>query len=350
MNQWLAENRYRSYPFEQNQVLPFPDTVIVSAQVVLATAFAVTDVTLTSVTASSGALALVFSIGSSVLTGYTLEGSIATGAAEEVRIALTVKHSSTAHPELGYGFLVIGQPGDAVSAVTTTGLTAVLDRSVIRYQVANQTLHLRVANTLRVGASTVTFTAGSPQSFGIQGLVAVIEEGCVERAISPTAQQEEVVPTVRGSTTSLVDIPNPGTTRSMVEAGSVTTITVTPATPVTTTPTIPTDRDADVVTGVINSQRVISAGYNVKLGGNVPANTVQISYQLAAGLGMDCSGVLGYTSAVRSAQCVKSINGVYPTGQDLTLTPDTGIAILSDQNAHRLIILVNPLNLTRVAP
>ena len=348
-NQWLSENRYRSYPFEQDSVLPFPNTVLVSAQVVLATVFDVTDVTLVSVTASGGTRLLVFSVGSSPMPGYTLEATITTAAADEVRIPLVLKLSGTPTPSLGYGFLMIGQPADAaVSSVS--GLTAKLDRSVIRYQVANQALVLRVANKLRAGGSTVAYTAGTPATIIVQALDATVVAECVERAIAPTNQQEEMEPTVRGDSTTLVNIPAPGTTHTVLTAGGVTGITTTPAAIVVTTPTVPTDRDADVETGIVPSTHVLTAGYNVKLSGNVPENIVQLNYQLGAGLGMDCSGILGYTPGVLSKNCVKSINGVYPSGQDFNLTPDTGIALLSDQDGHRIVILVNPLNVTRVSP
>jgi hypothetical protein len=349
VNQWLAGNRYRRYPFEQDTTLPFPDTVVVSAQVVLATAFAVTDVTLTSVVAGTNALTLIFAIGSTPLPGYTLEGTISTLAAEEVRIPLVLKLSGTPYPALGYGFLMIGQPTDAAVS-SMSGLTAKLDRSVIRLNVASQTLNVRVANTLRAGASTVAYVGGTPQVLSVQGMTSSTVAACIERATAPTAQQEEMEPTVRGAATTLVDIPSPGGTRTVLSAGAVTTITTTPATQTTTVPAVPTDRDADVDVGIVPTTRVLSAGYNVKLSGNVPLNTVQLNYQLAAGLGMDCSGILGYSPATLSRVCVKSINGVYPVAQDLTLTPDTGIAILPDQLNHRLLILVNPLNLTRVHP
>ncbi len=489
MNQWLGDNRYRRYPFEQDANLPgIPDSFVVDAQIVISTKFEVIDVQLKEVIPDEGVVTLVFDIVSEVLPGYTLEGDVLVDAADETRITLVLKLDGVEHPELGYGYLIIGRPSDALDipfngltgsyfsnqfltdpptlvridpvvdfdwlngspdpsippdqfsvrwtgevqpvfsemytfntssddgirlwvnnvvvinnwtdhppthdsgsialtantkysirlefyengggAVASLGwqsgsqsfesipanrlfpadMDAKLDHSVIRYMVSHDTLQIRVANKLRAGGSTVEYTPESPDDLNIVPRIETTVGNCNEHATAPVATQRHMSPVVRGVTTTSVSIPSPGGTHTELSADTPVTITTTPASSATVVPELPIDRVADVDGGVVPAGSVISKGHNVKLTGDIPNKTVTFNYQLGGGLGMDCSGILGYDDALLSVDCVKSVNGVYPIGQDLAVAADPGIAVLPDQDGHRIVLLVNPLNLTRVAP
>ncbi len=349
MNQYLTENLYRRFPFRQDVDLPFGDTVVVDAHIILSTAFGDTAVRLELVTRSGSDTTFQFTISALDLDGYVLVGTVNDAAAENTRVLLQVEDlSAVPHPELGYGFMVIGSTVGLTGLGPSTVASADLDLNVIRVMRPNQTLLIRVANMTRPGASECSETAGDESVTSLLGRVATEVAGCVELTTEPDVDQ---VSADQDGNTSEVPIVPPDVTLTRYADGLVTTITTTAAAITDAIPTLPEDYDAVVDTGPVEVSPIIAGGHNVDLSGDFSAGQLAFNYRLGGGDGIDCDGVLGYDDLGRSAkECVKSLNGVHTLDGKLTLTAEHGLELLSDPFGHRIIILVNSEDLKRVTP
>ncbi len=360
MNQYLAGNHYRRFPFVLDADIPFSDEVLVDLQVVLSTKFdlfalAADGVELIQVDRLAGVATLTFLIVSAELPDYKLVGEVSEAAAEDTRILLALVDSSdVAHPELGYGIAIIGKASDLTTLGGTTVLSAALDRSVIRLNVTNDTLNLRVANANRQGPSSCDETEGAIETITLQGRSADEVPSCVETTTSPAEDvtQEQMVPDVKGTATTPVAIVPPTDTHTRYPNTVVTTIDTHLAVIEDEIPELPTLYDAVVDgAGPVAVTRTLDVGDNVVLSGSLANKLLTFKYKLNGGTGMNCVDVKGYTDLGRlSKDCVKSINGVYAQGGSFTLAAGAGISLLPDQAGHRILVLINASDLTRAAP
>lgn len=348
MNQFLTANHYRRLPFVEDAVLPFADDAFVDARVVLAQAFGATTVSLTSLTRASSTTSFVFTITSGLLSGYMLRGSVADAAAEDTRVLLAlVDGSLAARPDLGYGVVFIGSTASLQLLGSSTSMSATLDPSAGRLNTANRPLVLRVGNMFRPGPASCAQTDGSAVTFALQGREAEVLDGCVEVVTAPPQDitQEQMVPDVTGTSTTPVAVPPPASTYTAYPNTSVTTITTHPT---TINDAIPTSGVQATVAPV--AANAVTAGHNAKLSGSLAEKLVTFGYKLNGGTGIDCDGVLGYILGTVAGDCVKSVNGVSSADGTLVLATGAGVGLVSDQAAHRILVLVNAENLTRVQP
>lgn len=350
MNQYITANHYRRYPFVIDATVPFGDAVLVDARLVLSTDFGVVSVVMTSVTRSGGISTLVFTVNSSLLgTAYTLSGTIVDGAAADTRVLLALKDgSSVPRPDRGYGVIFIGSTAGLVALGNgTTGVGALtVDPSTYRRNVSNKTYTLRVGNMFRPGPANCAQTDGSPAVISLQNRVATVLAGCVEVTTAPSEDitQERMVPDVKGTSTTPVAVPHPGSTYTAYPNGSVTTITTHPTTINDAIPTSGVDATVAPVTPSV------TAGHNARLSGSLAEKLVSFGYKLNGGTGMDCGGVQGYTLGTTAGDCVKSVNGVSAADGLLQLAAGAGVSLVSDQAGHRILVLINAENLTRAQP
>ncbi len=349
MNQYLTENHYRRFPFQQDTEMAFADDAVVDASVVLSTAFAATGVRLALIEAGVGSTKLWFAIDSTTLPDYQLLAEVPDDTDEDTRILLSLLASDLEpHPELGYGYLVIGSTASLAGWGAPVEPDSELDRNVIRAMRTNQALTIRVANKTRPGPSSCAETAGAESVTSLLGRVATEVAGCVELTTSPDIDQ---VSADEDGNTAEVPIVPPEVTLTRYADGVVTEITTTLATITDAIPELPDGYDAIVDTGAVEVSPVVAAGHNVDLSGNLSDGQLTIGYRLGGGDGIDCTGVKGYDDLGRLAKdCVKSVNGAHTLDGKLALASSGDLSLLSDPLGHRIIVLVNSQDLKRVDP
>ncbi len=347
MNQRLAANRYRRFPFVQDAVLPFPDRFLVDLRLVLSQRFGEFTVTLAELGNTAGFCELWFTINSTDLPGYGLWVGFMDTEGQDSRVLLTLQTiGGTPHPELGYGVAFIG---DAVAVpAPTVGLSILVDPACLRLHANGQPMVLRVANMFRPGQSSCTETQTSTSTLSIMGRVAETVTDCIEVTTAPSALQTEVIPTLTGAQTDDVAIPSPAGTHTRYQDGVVTLITTHDATIDDAIPTAPAWAAEVNGAGPVVAEPVLAAGHNLRLTGSVADNAVTLGYRLGAGSGVDCTTVKGYPALGRlSVECVKSINGAH--GPELELDVGNGLSLLTDPSSHRLLLLVNAGDLGRAS-
>ncbi len=353
MNQYITENHYRSFPFLQGYTNNFSDALIVDAQVVLATDFQLyVDgyVAFSSTISIAGGATLVFTIHSTALSGYKLVGDVL-DSADDTRILLTlVDASDVPHPELGYGFVVVGNMASLISYGKGIPFTPVpLDPAITRVFATNQPLSIFVGNKTRPGPSLFGETIGAASSFDLQARIAETVEGCIEVTTEPDVDQVSVDDV--GNATEIA-IPAPDSSYDQFSDGTITTVTIHDIDILDAIPTLPTAYDAVVEGGVACAPGcVVGPGYNVVLSGDLEAQTLKFTYQLGGGLGVNCDSVPGYpVLGTVASDCVKAINGTHTHNGVLTLKGGTGVSLVQDPAGHRILVLVNASDLTRAAP
>jgi hypothetical protein len=360
VNQFIAANRYRRYPLIQTATTSISDRIMVDLQLVLSTKFSVfesptTGVKLDTIVRSGGSATFTFQIISTVLTGYKLVGVVSETAADDTRVILALQNSSsTPHPELGYGILMVGVANDLTAlSIGTTTVDEWIDRATIRLNVTNDQLVIRVANRTRPGPSTCAESTGIAEVVQLQGRLVQTVSDCYEITTAPSEDttQRHMSPTITGDTTTQVAMVAPTSTHDRFQNDTVATITTHLVDIQDEIPALPSTYDADTDTGPIDAQRVLGVGHNLDLTGDIAQNLVRFNYRLNGGLGMDCVGVKGYPSlGVLAHDCIKSINGVHSVGGHLTLIPGTGVGLIPDEDGHKLIVLMGIQHLGQVAP
>ncbi len=354
MNQFITDNHYRRYPFYQSASLAFNDALIVDAQIVLSTDFNIYNagsVSFDSTVSQVGETDLVFAIQSVELSGYTLQGTISDTASEDTRVILTlVDGSDVPHPELGYGFVMVGSVASLLTYGKGVSFTAIpLDPAVIRVFYPNKPVSLYVGNMTRPGPSVFGETIGAASSFELQGRVPVTTQGCTEATTAPDVDQVSV--DAVGEVTEIA-VPIPDAPITEITNTTITTVTVHDIDILDALPVLPTAYDAVVEGGVACvAGCVVGAGYNVALSGDLADKIIEFTYQLGGGLGVDCDAVPGYPElGTLAVDCVKSLNGCHTFHGALTLQGGTGVSLVPDPAGHRILVLVNASDLTRAAP
>lgn len=346
MNQRLAANRQRAFPLTESSSVP--DSVLVDLQVLLSQRFGEVSLELESKITAGVAVDLTFEIVSLDLPGYWLVFSFTTADAEDTRVVATVVDSGlVAYPELGYGVAFIGVPADAAGG-DLIGLSVEVDPHCVRRTANGQPMTLRVANRFRPGKSTCAETIGAPTILTLMDRVAETVAGCVETTTTPEVDQVSVGPTITGSSTSEVPIVPPTVNHTRYQDGAITVITTNAVQINDAIPTVPLTHEAEVDGNPIVAEPVLEAGHNVALSGVLSENRITLDYRLAAGLGPDCDGVMGYSDlGTLSVDCVKAVNGVH--GSELVLEAGAGIELVSDPAGHRILVLINAEDLTRAS-
>lgn len=358
MSQWLAENHQRRFPFALDTTLPFGDDVLVDFMTVLSTEFQLFEngghIELDGVIRLGTVVTFYFLIESTALPGYFLEAEFDTTDEEDTRVIMRVMDPTLLpRPDLGYGICFIGNPAALTGFISIgTGLAKPLDSTVIRLSDAGHQTTIRVANKNRQGPSTCDETEGDPSSILLQNRVAATVTGCVEVTTAPTLTQESVQPTVQGNVTVPVPVPNPLVEYTRYPNTTVTTITTHAVTIEDEIPALPLTYDAEVDgAGPLVAAPLIEAGNNIKLSGTAAINLMRLSYQLGAGLGVNCADVAGYPDLGRLAKdCVKAINGAHTRDGKFELVAGDGISLIPDPAGHRILVLVNAEDLQRAAP
>lgn len=269
------------------------------------------------------------------------------------RVPLTLfTNIGLGYPHLGYGYIVLGS---YETPTTVNGLNHDMSDSTIRLMGTDPGFSLRLANAPCPGDTVPAGTPGTPTTIDYRGRSTATIPGCVEVGIYPAGDpnagdplpQVAVTPDEVGDSTTEVAVPAPAESVEVIEAGSVTTITLTP---LSTTDALPPDPGYDVsVIGVgpIAAGPEVFAGHNAIIAGDIGEPAISFSFGLGRGDGYSCDPVPGCGVGVRASDALKSILGVH--AETLEFVPGQGVDVLASPGDNRIYFVFNAQRLTSVA-
>ncbi len=346
-NQFLAANTRRDYPFviaptrsaaERAWLADAAFVITVDAEIYSQPI----PLVLASIVVSTG-ISFRFEIPSGPLAGWAFV-STPQGLDDLQRVSVAlVDPSSVAHPEMGYGYIIVGTASDLPGVTTNPGIEVVV--STIRLLESSRALRMWVANTPCLGDSNFTEGPGGAHDIAYTGVTSTTIPGCVEIGLYPPGDpqagdqlpQVAVTPNPQGHSTADIPIVPPAVATTELAAGAVTTISLHDA---VITDTLPADPgyDAEVTSDAVVGGAEITEGANIDLGYESPSRLV-IKFRLGGGTGFSCDAVPGCSPGTRAVNTVKSLNGVH--GESITLVAGTAVEVLASEFDHRLYLVFN---------
>lgn len=346
-NQFLAANTTRDYPFvlapsrsasERAWLADAAFVITVDAEIYAQT----TPLVLSSIAVSTG-VSFRFEIPSGPLAGWAFV-STPQGLTDLQRVSLTlVDPSAEAHPEMGYGYIIVGIAAEL--PVVTTSLDIEIVVSTIRLLESSRALRMWVANTPCLGDSQFTEGPGDSHDIAYTGVSSTTIPGCVEIGLYPPGDpqvgnplpQVAITPDPQGHTTADIPIVPPSVATTELTAGAVTTISLRDA---VITDALPADPgyDAEVTTDAVVGGADITEGHNIDLSYDPPSGVI-IKFRLGGGDGFSCDAAPGCSPGTKAVDTVKSLNGVH--GESITLVAGTAVEVLASEFDHRLYLVFN---------
>lgn len=346
-NQFLAANTTRDYPFvlaptrsaaERAWLADAAFVITVDADIYAQT----TPLVLSSIVVSTG-VSFRFEIPSGPLAGWAFVSS-SQGLTDLQRVSVAlVDPSDVAHPEMGYGYIIVGIAAELPGVTTNPNIEMVV--STIRLLESSRALRMWVANTPCLGDSHFTEGPGDTHDITYTGVASQTISGCVQIGLYPTGDPSEgaplpqvsVTPDPQGHTTADIPIVPPVVSTDQLIAGAVTTISIRDA---VITDTLPGDPgyDAEVTSDAVVGGADILEGHNIDLGYDSPSGVI-IKFRLGGGEGFSCAATPGCTPGKKAVDTVKSLNGIH--GENITLVAGTAVEVLASELDHRLYLVFN---------